>query len=511
MPSPSPARLPSFRVPLGVLLGAVACWLIIVVTAPPGPGLDPDSVQYVAAARSLATNGTLRVPDADWDSPDSIEPLSHFPPGLPVVLAAPTALGADPVQSARAVNALAAFAVILAVFLLVSAATARAPGHGRLAGATAAVLVAVTPGVGYVFMDVLSEPLFLVLMVAVLAMMAAPRGRPLTVGLVAAAATMVRYAGVALVMAAAVWWALAPGTLGQRLRRAVTAGAPGVLALGAWMIRTHIVTHGEGIREFSVYRQIAPTLHEGARTLAMWAAPALGGPWRDAAALIVLAALVALAMDAVRHWRSGAGLAAAPRLAAALVLTAVCYVAVVVSARLFADPAIPLDDRLLAPLTLMVAVAVATATVDGWRHWGHRGRTAAAVLLGAWCVGSAWTSTQNGLYALGTGNDYADVGWSGSPLVAWVREHGAGRPLFTNHPTALYFHAQRWSRVMPTLARPDTARAFADTVASRNGLVVAFATSTEFTASPTALLQLVRHSVRLVARTRDGAIYELRR
>lgn len=509
----SPSLAPSFRIPLAVLLGAVACWLTLAVTEPPGPGLDPDSMQYVAAARSLAARGTLEVPDVNWDSPDSAEPLSHFPPGVSAVLAVPTALGAPPVQSARALNSLAALAMMVIVFLIVSAAVAHEPGRGRLAGVAAAVMVGVTPAVAYVFMDVLSEPLFLALMAGTLAAMTARRARPLVAGIAAAAATMVRYAGVALVVAVVLWWIILPGTIQQRLRRAVTAAAPGVIALGAWMIRTHFITHGEGIREFSVYRQIGPSLREGARTLATWAVPVVTGGGRVVLALIVLAALTMLTVDAVRRWRHG-GLGidhGAPRLVAALILMAVTYVGVVVSARLFADPAIPLDNRLLAPLMFAAVLAVVTAAADGWPHWRRWERAAAGVLFGAWCLGSGWTTVQSGIYALETGNDYADLAWSGSPLIAWVRDHGTGRPLFTNHPTALYFHADRWSRVMPEVPRRDSARAFADTVASRHGLVVGFTMSTRFATSPTALLQLVPLSVRLVTRLPDGAIYELRR
>jgi hypothetical protein len=190
---------------------------------------------------------------------------------------------------------------------------------------------------------------------------------------------------------------------------------------------------------------------------------------------------------------------------------AVCYVGVVVGARLFADPAIPLDNRLLAPLMFLAALAVVSMVADGWSAWGRRGCVAATVLLGAWCSASGWVTAQEGIYALETGNDYADMAWSGSPLVAWVRDHAADRPLFTNHPTALYFHAGRWSRVMPMAPRRDSARAFADTVAARHALVVGFDASTRFAMSPTALLQLVPSSVRRVVRLADGAIYEIRR
>ena len=508
---------PTFRVPLAVFLGAIACWFVFNWTQPAGPGLDPDAVQYVAAAKSLASKGTLEVPDNSWDSPDSVEPLAHFPPGLSTVLAAPVALGADPVQAARVVNGVAALALIAIVFMLVSWA------EGRTAGTVAAIAVAVTPAVAFVFLDVLSEPLFFALTVTALAFMIWRPRSPVLAGIAAAAASLVRYAGVAVIAAAGVWSLLLPGTLRERIRRAVVAGIPGAVAFGAWMIRTRVETQGEGIRHFSVYGQIAPTLREGVRTLSGWSAPLVDGAWRAIPAIIAVCALAVLARDVLRRWNvrdrvlgkraaipdDGAG--RSRLVVAATLVMAACYVAVVVTARLFADPAIPLDERLLAPLMLLVMVALVVALADGWRVWHRSARIAAAVLFAAWAGASAWATAQEGSYAVETGNDYADLSWFGSPLIAWVREHGEGRTLYTNYPTALYFHANRFSRTLPQAPRPDTARAFADTVAQEHGLIVAFNRASRFAASPTALMQLVPPPVHVVYRTYDGAIYELPR
>ena len=518
MPSPtSTTPRPTYRVPLAVFLGAIACWFVFNWTQPAGPGLDPDAVQYVAAAKSLAANGTLEIPDDSWDSPDSVDPLTHFPPGLSTVLAGPVALGADPVQAARVVNGVAALVLIALVFMLVSWA------EGRAAGAIAAIGIAVTPAVAFLFLDVLSEPLFLALAVTALACMVWRPRSPVLAGIAAAAAALVRYAGVSVIAAAGVWSLLLPGTMRDRIRRAVMAGIPGVLALGSWMIRTRLETNGEGIRRFSVYGQILPTLREGLRTLAGWSAPLVDGAWRAIPAAIVACALVVLARDVLRRWgvrdrvlggrpvRPDDGAERSRLVVAATLVMAACYVAVVVSARLFADPNIPLDERLLAPLMLFVMLAVVVALSNGWHVWQRPARIVAAVLFVGWAGASAWATAEEGAYAVETGNDYADQSWFGSPLIAWVRDHGAGRELYTNYPTALYFHANRFSRALPQAPLPDTARTFADTVAQHHGLIVAFDRASRFAASPAVLMQLVPAPVHVVFRAHDGAIYELPR
>lgn len=508
---------PTFRVPLAVLLGAIACWFVFNWTQPAGPGLDPDAVQYVAAAKSLAATGRLEVPDDGWENTDSVEALAHFPPGLSTVLAGPVALGADPLQAARVLNGAAALVLVALVFMLVSWA------EGRAAGSVAAIAVAVTPAVAFVFLDVLSEPLFFALMATALACMVWRPRSPVWAGVAAAAAALVRYAGVSVVAAVGLWSLLLPGTRRERIRRAVMAGIPGAVALGAWAIRTRLETQGESIRRFSVYGQIAPTLREGARTLAGWSAPLVDGAWRVIPAVIAACALAVLVVDALRRWtvrdrllggqraRPDDGGAPARLIVAATLVMAVCYVGVVVSARLFADPNIPLDDRLLAPLMLLVMVALVATLSNGWRVWRRPARIAAAVLLIGWTVASAWATAQEGSYAVETGNDYADLGWFGSPLIAWVRDHGGGRELYTNYPTALYFQANRFSRALPQAPTSDTARAFAERVAEDHGLIVAFNRSSQFVASATALMQLVPPPVHVVFRSHDGAIYELPR
>ena len=518
MPSPpSPKPRPTYRVPLAVFLGAIACWFVFNWTQPAGPGLDPDAVQYIAAAKSLASNGTLEVPDDGWENTDSVEPLTHFPPGVSTVLAGPVALGADAVQAARVLNGVAALVLVALVFMLVSWA------EGRAAGTVAAIAVAVTPAVASVFLDVLSEPLFFAVTATALACMIWRPRSPILAGIAAAAAALVRYAGVSIIAAAGVWSLLLPGTLRDRIRRAVTAGVPGAIALGSWTIRTRLETNGEGIRRLSVYGQIAPTLREGLRTLAGWSAPLVDGAWRAIPAVIVVCALMVLTRDALRRWAvrdralgdrpapAGDGRERSRRIVAATLVTAACYLAVVVSARLFADPNIPLDERLLAPLMLLLTVPVVVVASNGWRVWRRSARIVAAVLFVTWAGASAWATAQEGAYAVETGNDYADQSWFGSPLIAWVRGHGAGRELYTNYPTALYFHANRFSRALPDASRPDAARAFADTVAEHHGLIVAFNRSSRFNASPTALLQLLPRPLNVVFRAHDGAIYEVPR
>lgn len=492
--------MPTFRLPLAIAFGALACWLVLAVTEPAGPGLDPDSASYVSAARSLVERGALVVPEDDWEEPESTTVLAHFPPGFSAVIAVPLALGMPPVQGARLVEALAALATVTTIVWLVGISA------GLAAGAAAGVMLLCTPALAAVHESVLSEPLFLALLAATLALMTRRADRPLRAGVAAASAALVRYAGVSAIAAVGLWWLARGKGWRDRSRGAALALLPGTIAVGAWVLRTMLATHERSaIRRFSLYGELAPTFREGASTVAAWLAPGLADPWRAAAAAVVGGGAVILLASGIRRARGGSP---ARTLLGATAVVAACYAGVVLASRLLADPGIPLDDRLLAPLMLLVETAVATALGVSWRAWRAPARVVAVALLAAWSAASLAVSLDDARYALETGNDYADVQWSGSHLIGWVREHGAGRPLFTNYPTALYFHAGRMSRALPASPTPAEARAFADTVAARRGLIVAFERSSEFNPLPDSLLSMIPAVV--VARAPDGAIYEVR-
>src|SRR5579862_7829665 len=145
----------------GLTLGALAFALVLLGTRPPGPGLYGDSAGYLGAAESLVHAGTLRVPFASYVSADSTSPLRQWPPGFSMAIAAPMALGIPAVASARLVIAAsAAVTVALTVWLL-----------GAAWGALAALVLGLTASVVSVHLDVLSEPLFIAVTVATLAVM----------------------------------------------------------------------------------------------------------------------------------------------------------------------------------------------------------------------------------------------------------------------------------------------------------------------------------------------------
>ncbi|MEP6992400.1 MAG: hypothetical protein ABJA80_15820 [bacterium] len=466
-----------------IALGVLAFTLVLVITDPPGPGLDPDALSYMGSAETLAAHAEYRVPTAAWTRADSMAPLAHFPPGFPTLLAVPVRAGMAPAQAARLVEAVAAFTTITTLVLLV----------GGAVGQGAAVLLALAlfamTSMQEVHVSILSEPLYLTCTVLVLAALVHAPLRPLRAGLAAGAAVMTRYAGASLVGAVALWALLQPGRWRARLRRVALALAPAVVLQGAWVIRTRLVAGPGEIRRFALYGNLGPTLREGGSTLAAWLIPEAGPdpiPYHVALALAAGLALATLvAVGAWRAWRATAGAPllerpdprspAAWRLLTATSLLLGCYVAIVAVSRVLADPRIPLDERILAPALLLLMTLAATGLALWWRSPRSTGvRIVVAAGLLAWWVDAASATREEVQYALEWGSDFAGSQWRESELLEWARTTGASAPLYSNWPPAVYFYLHRPAREVPRSGDPRTLAAFADTLRVRGGRVLLF-------------------------------------
>jgi hypothetical protein len=482
-----------------VLLGAVACYGVIAITAPPGPGLDPDTMSYIGAAESLARRGTLRIPAAHWADSDSTKALGHFPPGFPIVIALPVALGAPPVQAARGIEAAAAFATVaLAVWLVSAVAT---PGAGLLAG----VVLLVTPSFAFDHWQIISEPLCLALLMATLALMTFSR-KPWTYGIAAAAAGFVRYAAFASTGAAVLWAYGLGGSHRERLRRAAIAAAPTVVLQVAWWLRA--AAESAELRSFGVRGGLGPSFRELAGTLGGWLAPSVPVAWAQALLAVAVGgvAVAVLAHAARRPASARAGLRPPlQRLLAAAGLLAACYAALVLFSRLFVDVSIPFDQRLLSPFIVLAEVATVAAFAAGWRGWSGRWRAAVVVTGALWIAGSARATVQAVTDALDGGWGYASDDWRISRLGDWLRGPGRNAAIFSNNTATAYFLTYRPSRGVPQTLNADSVSAFGRVLRERRGVLVRFPFDLETGAPPDSLAN--RLGLIEMARFPEGVIW----
>ena len=425
-------------------------------------------MSYLGAAESFVSHGTLRIPSADWDDPGGTTALGHFPPGFSLAIAVPVAVGIPPVQAACVVEAVAAALTIgLAVWLVVFVA---GPIGGVLAGTT----LLVTPALALDHLRVLSEPLFLLLLVVSLALMLRRPDRPLAYGVVAALAGLVRYAGVAMGGAAVLWAVSRPGARRRRVRRAALAAAPTLLVQAAWALRTR--AESGTVRTLGVNGDVGGTLQEGLATLENWLAPNVAPAGLRAVLALLLAVLAVLLL-----WR---GARRDRPLFTLLGIVALCYTGLVLASRLFADPGIPFDERLLSPLFVLASLGVSAAVGLVWREARPALRPVGALVFVVWLGASAWRTAEIVRDARDGGWGYAGVDWRSSALVQWLRTDGTRRPVFSNSPPDVWFANGRNSWKLPQTLDAAEVTAFGQVLRERGGALVGFAREGEPLANP---------------------------
>jgi hypothetical protein len=422
--------------------------------------------------------------------PAGLPPRDHFPPLFTVLL---SGLGVDPLTAARVVNAVAFAALVLVVGLVVRARTESVPAALVASGLTVAAHDLLTYSA-----SALSEPVFVLLGVAGLVVLAAHLERPRTALLIGASvlvadAFLTRYVGVALVVAGVA------GLLWRRrwLDTAIFA-AVSCLPVAVWMAWA-----GPGDRSAVFHPFGADYLGQAVRPLARWIVPWPGPPVGFMIAVAVVAAGVILLR---RHPVPGDG----NPLPVLLVAFAVAYLLVLLGYRTFTDATGRLDARFLLPLHV---VAVLLAVPALWRRPGLR--PALGLLVVLQLAGAvAWTA--GGLTDDGIGRrGYTAAAWERSSIVA--RLAGSDEPVYSNGFDAVFLHTGRSTFPIPATKDYLTGRANPDytdqlaAVRARGGLVAYFDALTfrrSFLPSRAELES--RLPLELVMQDEVGTLYRLR-
>jgi len=377
-----------------------------------GLGVSYDSVVYVQASQHL---GSIALP----------QPRDHggralywWAPVYPVVL---NVFGGG-YSGARILNSL----LLLIGGLLVGVIAWRAVGS--LAGVTAGALYAFSPAVFAAHLNLLAEPLYLVLAVASLALIAARRAT--LGGLATAAAVLTRYAGLPLIAVGAL---LLRGR--DRLRFLVTSLAIYV----AWLIRNEIAAGQTTGRQFRWHPPSESSVADGWHAvvhlfITSGHLPTI--PFDGAGLLVQLTAAAALVAAVVLAERRDP-----PRIVTAGVSYAILYCAFLVVTVAWFDAGTPLNERLLVPVVPSIVFALA---------WLVRSLPiVAVVLVGAFAVATVQQARTVSIYGL----DYSGKTWSAARITAASLPPV---PLYSNWPAAVAYFTGRSPQRLPARIDPHT-------------------------------------------------------
>ncbi len=481
-----------------------------------GLGVSPDSTIYLHAARSLAQGQGLNT----YSRQGREIPLTHYPPLLPVSIAALSLGGLDSLEAARWLNVLAYGASSLVLGVLLYKTT-----RNRWAALCGQALWIASLHVVKVHSMLWTEPSFILLGWVTLAAMSAHLARPrylwlIVAGLAAGLAMLDRYAGGALVLTGIVALLMFSGARRRtRIARAAVFSVVACAGLLAWLVRNHFVAGGNLTnRQFAFHPPgfaqvavLAQALAEGM--------PVPPGPLQ-AILLGVLAAAILVAIRWTRRTPPDAeqSLASASRLPHILGIYILAYVAFMTFTQVFFDAAVKMDDRSLAPLwgaMIFLLVLLARRAVRLWNP-GIPGNA----LVAAACLSMiGFYSHQAGQFLVLThdeGLGYRSLQWERSPLIAQVRKLPPRTPLYSNQIDAVLFLTGRRAAELPARVDELTRRPVEDypsnmtkmleTLRASHGAVVYFDGVTW--GSPPDKATLERNSLRAVAVCADGVLFQ---
>ncbi|NWG13818.1 MAG: hypothetical protein HXY20_09815 [Acidobacteria bacterium] len=439
---------------LAGLLGAAGV-VGILSASPHGIGLSPDSIVYVGGARNiLAGNG--------FSMPPGNEPITHHAPLYPLVLAILGFGGLEPVQGARFLGALLFGLNILLIYKLATHVVGeRTPIPAWIPIGVSGFTLFARP-MWEIHLMAWSEPMFISLCLATVCVMAGyvrtlRRSWLLAGGLSISLSILTRYAGLSM-WAACCLIVLFTGDRPIRRRLSDTFAFSDVsLAPFALWVGRNILAGGAATERSLVFHPIGPDhLREALVTAASWLlVPAQARGWTKAAALALVGAGMAAGIYLVFRQEhkntSRAFLAVVPPVVKVAGICAAVYVLFLAFSISFVDGNIPLDQRILSPLFVMLLLCIAY----GFYMWDQAtgkprvARALSAVLISAAILGNLESSSslfkQSYIQGLGLNN----LHWHHSELIRKLRELQVPGKIYSNSPPAIYYHAGKGASKIP--------------------------------------------------------------
>jgi hypothetical protein len=453
-----------------------------------GFGTSPDSIIYIAGARSLAAGRGFSLPSVAGDP----SPIVQFPPLFSAVLSTFGLVGIDPLDGASILNA-ALFALNI---YLAGLFVYRVTGM-REAGFIAGALTLTAPAILATHTMVWSEALFLFLVLtsgfATVRYLRQQNYSALLTTLPAALlAPLTRYVGVAVLIA--VFCTIAR----KNVRHGAAFTLAASLGIGGWLMRNHFLTAGLTDRKIVFHPPTSEQLALAAQTVLEW----FGG-------LLLAVVFVGLLVITMlrRPQQNGT-----PQESTFLMDFALTYAGVLALSILFADAHTPLDRRILSPLYLAFSLyTVMWVACNTTRPLRLAWRTLAVLVLGL----NSWTSIVWLSVLSNQGIGFSNSLWRSSPTIQFLKSHRS-MPMHTNAPDPIFLLVGTPAAMIPRHTDPGTRARNPDydnqmaQVKISGGTVVYFRTVTWRTYLPHEDRLQTELGLSRIADLGDGAVYAIR-
>jgi hypothetical protein len=491
------------------LPAALGVLLVLTIAVRNGPGVTPDSVVYLSAARSLLDGEGYRGPDG--------EPYVAFPPLFPTLIALVSLGRVDLVDAAMTLVAVSFGIVIVTTGWIAG----RITGSCAVA-ALAALAVLVSAPVLDAALHVWSELPFIAFSMLCLCALVpqvermSPR-RSVTATVSASLAALTRYAGVTLTLTQLVISTTRSG--GPFKSRPGEAWAPllGLIPLLLWLMRNLLVSGTLAGERHPASASFVENGQAAVEAMLRWSVP-IDAPMRIRALVALIgggALLMGFVPPALRGDEQVRRL-----LRICLPLTVYCLLSIaylVVAASITALD--PIDGRLIAPvLPAVIALLLSAAYRAGGRWLGGLGRSAAIGVLALWLAASVADTARMIRRVEADGIDgYAAHSWQASATLDLVQDALPSGALYSNDAFAIWYRTGREARLSPrrhpyrSPGTPvDDLSGVRETLESgREAYLVWFdAVPRDFLLSPPEIATILE--LEPIVRLDDGTVYRLR-
>lgn len=525
---------------LGLVVGlALAGVFVMLLATRPGIGVYPDSISYFDAARNLASGRGLVIISGTGNE---LVPLTHYPPLYSSLLALASALGVTLETAARWLNAMLFGANIMLVGIAIRVC-ARDSFWLPVMGA---FLVLTAPDVLAIHSVAMSEPLYLVLTMAGMLLLAAylenqRRRLLLAAGIALSLSCLTRYVGVVGVGTGIIalltfnrnkssgtrfGFSFKDQSFRRRLVDTVILAAITCVPIGLWSMGNRLAAEGATDRHLAFhpikFRQIVPAFSTAAQWLLLGK---VRGDLRLLAFIIQVLGLAALAIYLylkripLLTRRTGDDEEEPSRLPALLTLFAIFYVAFLVLIISFVEIDNVLDNRSLLPVHLAALVCVLSLARSLFRRIPESRiiRPAFVVLALLLAVSYTFRGARWLVQMQADGQGYASRAWKESPTIERIKELPSGIPIYSNGVDAIYYLSGRRAFEIPAKiihgsAQPNPRydaelQQMNDDLRTHNGVLVYFKTLPERWFLPLESELKSRLPLTEIALTPDGSLY----
>lgn len=421
---------------VSISLTRIIFWIVPIATGialflctPWGLGLSPDSVAYVNGAKRFLAGGNLNALS------------SHWPPLYPLLLAAFGSLtNASPLLGARIFHAL-----LIGLNLLLFSEVFRRIGLKPLVALVLGFLVAIHPVILGIHIYAWTEPAFLSLLIVNLLLLdrflvglpvTYSQKLALSLAVVAGLASLLRYAGLAIVLCNMLAIALytSSSETSKRIRLVAEQACVSILILLPWLLFNLSRSSSMANRTLAYHPPRLDLLEHGLSTIGRWF-------WDESLVAILLSFCVWIVIRNIRFSSNKD-----TKFSTVAALFALVYICFLIAAISFTDAATSLDDRMLSPVFVVLVVVISDSATLLNRPAG----SAFVITMLAFMLALPLHLSLDLLQLSRTnGLEFASRQWQETPIVQRLRTMSSEFRVATNAPELFSLYLPQKANMLP--------------------------------------------------------------